>query len=209
MKIVSAEGPEALDLAEKFLRKCEVIVFPTETVYGLGALPLCEKAIERMYTLKSREHSKPFLLHLPQQIDVKTYVKDSDAKFSALIKKFWPGSLSLIVKASPQVPSTAVTKDGTVGLRMPSEEFFVKLSERVGPILATSANLSGLPPAVTIEEAFQQFKSMIPLYVDAGKRKSNKASTVLDLTKSPPRILRVGAISVLQIEKVIGKVEIR
>ncbi len=208
MEILPSKSAKTLELAVKILQKCGIVVFPTETVYGMGALPSCVSAIRKIYELKKRDFTKPMLLHVPSQERAFRYIETLDERVKKLVEKFWPGPLSIVVKASRQTPEYAVARDGTVGLRMPSEEFFLKMAEETGPILATSANISGFSPSVTIEEALAQFADEVPLYVDAGRRSSNKASTVINMTKRLPLVVRIGALSVQEIENVIGEVAV-
>jgi len=207
-KIVSSTDPSALERASKILKEGGVIVFPTETVYGVGALLDFEDAIKRVYEIKGRTFDKPLLIHLSNManvFDLARYVSD---KVSDLMKTFWPGSLSIILEASCAVPKVAISYGYTVGLRMPSNDFFRKLSHEVGPIAATSANLSNHPSPLNVQDAYDQLKDSVDLYIDDGKVEKGVASTIIDMTVNPPKILRVGSVNVTEIEKIIGKVTV-
>lgn len=207
-KIISSNDSQALQLAAETLKNGGIIVFPTETVYGVGAVLDDEDAIKRIYEIKGREFNKPLLIHISKMahvFDLSRYVSD---KVSDLMKTFWPGYLSIILEASCAVPKVAISYGYTVGLRMPSNKFFRDLSALVGPIAATSANLSGKKDPLTCEEAQNYLKDSIDLYVDDGPVEKGLPSTVIDMTLNPPKILRVGAVGVDEIEKVIGKVNL-
>jgi L-threonylcarbamoyladenylate synthase len=209
MKIISANDANSIEVAKEYLKTCGIIVFPTETVYGVGALATCEKAVERIYMLKKRDKSKPMLLHVSSKEELAKYATNLNEMVVKLAEKFWPGSLSFILRASNSAPKYAVAADGTIGLRMPNDEFFLCLSEEVGPLIATSANISNQPSPLTIEDATSQLGNPVDLYVDGGRVKKGKASTVMDMTKFPPVVLREGAVRIEEIEKIIGKVMVK
>lgn len=205
-KILSSKDPQSLQIAKEILEKGGVVVFPTETVYGVGVLLDDENAIKRTYEIKGRNFDKPLLIHISKMahvFDLSRYVSD---KVSDLMKTFWPGSLSIILEASCAVPKSAISYGYTVGFRMPSNKFFRDLSALVGPIAATSANLSGEKDPLTCTDAYNYLKDSVDLYIDDGPVEKKVSSTIIDMTLNPPKILRVGAIDVDQIEKVIGKV---
>ncbi len=205
MKIISIDESNCLKEATNCLKRCGIIVFPTETVYGVGTLVECEKSVERIYLLKKRNREKPMLLHISSKEDVFKYAIKLNKSALKLIENLWPGSISLVLHASHSAPKYIVAKNGTIGLRMPKDDFFLRLSKEVGPLVATSANISNELPPLTVKNALSQLKGGIDLYIDGGKAKKGKASTVIDMTKTPPLILREGAISAEEIEKIIGE----
>ncbi|MGC8611039.1 MAG: L-threonylcarbamoyladenylate synthase [Athalassotoga sp.] len=205
-KILSSKDPQTLKVASDILKDGGIIVFPTETVYGVGAILDNENSIKRIYEIKGRDFKKPLLIHISKMayaFDLSRYVPD---KASDLMKTFWPGPLSIILEASCAVPRSAISYGYTVGLRMPSNKFFKDLGDLVGPIAATSANLSGQKDPLTCGDAYNYLKDSVDLYVDDGPVEKGLPSTVIDMTANPPKILRIGAVSVEEIEKVIGKV---
>ncbi len=206
--IISALDDKALLESVRVLRDGGIIVFPTETVYGVGALPFNKEAIERIYSVKNRNHSKALLLHISKVESLKL-ARDIPIEAFRLIDKFWPGPLSLILKASKEISENLVGYGNTIGFRMPDDPFFRKLADMVGPIAATSANKSGNPSPVSVESAYEQLGNAVDLYVDGGKIRIGVASTILDLTRNQPTVLRVGAISISEIERVIGRVSLR
>ncbi len=205
-KIMSSKDPQTLKLAVDILKNGGVIVFPTETVYGVGTLLDNEDSIKRIYEIKGRDFKKPLLIHISKMayaFDLARHVPD---KASDLMKTFWPGPISIVLEASCVVPRSAISYGYTVGLRMPSNKFFKDLGDLVGPIAATSANLSGQKDPLTCADAYSYLKDSVDLYVDDGPVEKGLPSTVIDMTANPPKILRIGAISLEEIEKVIGKI---
>ncbi len=203
--MLSIDEPNCLKEATNCLKRCGIVVFPTETIYGVGALIECEKSVEKIYLLKKRNREKPMLLHISSKEDAFKYAIKLNKSALKLIENLWPGSISLVLYASRSAPKYVVAENGTIGLRMPKNDFFLKLSREVGPLVATSANISNELPPLTVKNAASQLKDGVDLYIDGGRVDKGKASTVIDMTKTPPLILREGAISVEEIEKIIGE----
>ncbi len=206
--IISVQDKHALSESIRILKSGGIVVFPTETVYGVGALLSRGEAIEKIYKVKNRDRSKALLLHISkiESLELAQYVPPEAFK---LIEKFWPGPLSLILKASAKIPINVIGNGDTVGFRMPNNSFFQKLANVLGPIAATSANRSGNPSPTSVKSAYEQLGDFVDLYVDGGKIEIGIASTILDFTKDHPTVLRIGAIPISEIENVIGKVSIR
>ena len=203
--MLSIDEPNCLKEATNCLKRCGIVVFPTETIYGVGALIECEKSVEKIYLLKKRNREKPMLLHISSKEDAFKYAIKLNKSALKLIENLWPGSISLVLYASRSAPKYVVAENGTIGLRMPKNDFFLRLSREVGPLVATSANISNELPPLTVKNAASQLKDGVDLYIDGGRVDKGKASTVIDMTKIPPLILREGAISVEEIEKIIGE----
>ncbi len=203
--MLSIDEPNCLKEATNCLKRCGIVVFPTETVYGVGAFIECEKSVEKIYLFKKRNREKPMLLHISSKEDAFKYAIKLNKSALKLIENLWPGSISLVLYASRSAPKYVVAKNGTIGLRMPKNDFFLRLSREVGPLVATSANISNELPPLTVKNAASQLKDGVDLYIDGGRVDKGKASTVIDMTKIPPLILREGAISVEEIEKIIGE----
>lgn len=203
--IVSVRDKQALSESIRILKNGGIIVFPTETVYGVGALPSKVEAIEKIYKIKGRDRSKALLLHISkiESLELAQYVPPEAFK---LIKRFWPGPLSLILRASERIPRNVIGNGDTVGFRMPNNFFFQKIANSLGPIAATSANRSGNPSPTSVKNAYEQLGDFVDLYVDGGEIEIGIASTILDLTRDRPTVLRKGTISVSEIESVIGRV---
>ncbi len=167
------------------LKEGKPVVFPTETVYGIGIALSQKKNSGVIFDLKGREENKPLSLHIARvtSLDLKKIFFPRIVNF--LIHRFWPGPLTLVIKS----------RDGEkTGYRFPSNLIARQLIEELGePVLATSANLSGKDPALTIEEAERYFGDKVPLYLDGGKTEFQAASTVLDLSQYPPNFIREGS----------------
>lgn len=201
--ILSSKEIGTLEKAAEILKNGGVVVFPTETVYGIGALYNDEKAIKRIYEIKGRDFSKPLLIHMSRSEDVTLMADGVPEVFFRLTEKYWPGPLSIILNASASVPKAAISGGTTVGFRMPSDEFFIKLSDIVGPIAATSANVSGGENPLSVGDAYSQLGDLPDLYVDGGTVGKGLPSTIIDLTANPPKFLRIGAIPEEEVRGII------
>jgi tRNA threonylcarbamoyl adenosine modification protein (Sua5/YciO/YrdC/YwlC family) len=189
MKVIKVRphNPDLDTLAEAaaFLRAGKVIVFPTETVYGLGALYRYPKAVDQIYEIKGRDRSKPLSFHLANFVFLQSLKLKNQRALWKLVKKFWPGPLTVIAQDE---------KGDTHGFRMPNHTTARLLIELCGdPLFATSANASGSPSPVTADEARAQLEGKVELLIDAGPCEVAKDSTVVDLTESPFKIVREGA----------------
>ena len=158
-----------------------VIIFPTETVYGIGTLASNGKGIKRIYEIKKRSPDKPLQILIADLKQAESLALDISPKARELMKKHWPGPLTLVFKAR---------SGGTVGIRMPKHDWLMKLIKETGPLAATSANLSGESEPVSVQEV----KIEADLLVDGGKCKLGESSTVLDVSVDPPLILREGKL---------------
>lgn len=208
MKIDVAD-PAERDIVEiaAVIKAGGVIVYPTETLYGIGANALSHDAVRRVVNAKQRPDDKPILVlvHEPESLDSMVEKVPDAAKI--LMKSFWPGPLTLVFPARAGM-SEAVTKSaGTIGIRIPSSEFCRKLVAECGcPLTSTSANIAGRPTFPTIDEIKAELGDSIDLYVDAGRLPDSLPSTVIDVTVTPPVILRAGAIEPDQIRRRIPDV---
>ena len=176
----------SIEEAVKFLKEGKPVVFPTETVYGIGIAASQKKSAALIFDLKGRDENKPLSLHISRTSSIDFSEIFFPRLVSFLMHRFWPGPLTLILKNR---------KDGsTLGYRFPNNTVARQLIEALGePVLATSANLSGKPPATTIGEAEAYFGKKVPAYVDGGKTQFQEASTVLDVTQYPPQFIRGGS----------------
>jgi len=178
-----------------FLRAGGVIGFPTDTAYGLGADPFHESAVRRIFEIKGRPKSKPILL-LVNSVAMAQGVAELSKMALTLAEKFWPGPLTMILRARENVPSIVTAGTGTVGVRWAAAPFAGRLIQAFGgPITATSANLSGSPSTVTAAEVQEQLEGRLELLIDGGKLPARGGSTLVDLTTSPIRVLRGGPIT--------------
>ena len=179
-----------------------VVVYPTETIYGLGANALEPKIVEKVYRIKERQKSNPILVLIPDRESLEELVTGIPDVAERLMEKFWPGPLTIVFKASPIVSPILTAGSGKLGVRLSSDSF---CREVLGicriPITSTSANLSGEPNPDTIGIINRRVLSAVDLIVDAGKLTSQTPSTVVDVTKGKVELLREGAITFADIEQ--------
>jgi L-threonylcarbamoyladenylate synthase len=185
----------AYDEIVHLLRSGGVIAFPTDTVYGLGADPFNNAAVDRIFRIKGRAETKPILL-LVSNMAMAESVTEPASVFYDLVQRFWPGPLTVILRAAKSVPLKVTAGTETVGVRWPVAPFATTLVNRFGrPITATSANKSGLPSALTAEEVRSQLDDSTDALIDGGPLSWRTGSTLIDLTVEPPVLVREGPIS--------------
>ena len=202
---LSALAPGALDRAVALLQAGEVIAFPTDTVYGVGAHALQPAAVERLYRVKGRPDRVPIPLLVPDRTALEQVCVDIPAEAVRLIERFWPGGLSLVLRRAALVPDVVTSGRDTVAVRMPDQPLVWALCRRLGaPLATTSANRHGWPSPVTAGEVAADLEGRIPLILDGGACPGGVASTIVNLTVSPPRILRPGPISAEALAEVLG-----
>ncbi len=194
MKIIRATKANRQDIIRKavsLLKQGRVIIFPTETVYGIGADAFNKKAVAKIFRLKKRLKAQPLQILIS---NIKTVEKVSSrvtAKTMALMKKNWPGPLTVIVTKKKIVPDIVTGNMKTVGLRMPDHPLILEIIEYLGrPVAASSANISGKKPPKTAKEAAKHFKRGISLVIDGGRCRIGKSSKVVDATGTKTKILR-------------------
>jgi L-threonylcarbamoyladenylate synthase len=176
------------------VRRGEVVAVPTDTVYGLAANPFDRRAVSRVFQLKRRPETKPILLLVDDWRRMAPLIRGTPAVVSTIARKFWPGPLTVILPASSVVPDIITAGTGNVAIRCPRSAFIQALSRSLGsPVTGTSANLSGLAPATTAQEALRQFGGRLCYVVDGGRASGRQVSTIVDLT-AEPRIVRPGAV---------------
>lgn len=187
--------PELLQQAVQCLRDGGIILYPTETFYGLGAHYAHEPALRRLFHIKERDAAKPVLLLIPERFWLDRLAVSVPEAVATLTGYFWPGPLTLILKASPQL-SPFITGDGpTVGMRISSNPVARRLLSLSNTcITSTSANVSGEPSPSSIEQIPRQLLAMVDLVIDAGKTPGGRPSTVLDVSSHPFHLVREGAV---------------
>jgi len=186
------------------LRQGGVVAYPTDTFYGLGATIFSVPAVKRIYRIKKREESRPMPVLVSDFEMAKSLAGEIPPMFSPITTKFWPGSLTIVVKAAARLPDGIVGPNRTIGIRLPNVPWLRKLIRQVGfPIIATSANISGAGEIDSPEEVIRQFKNKVDLIVDGGRTPGRRPSTVVDLTGERPIILRQGVISKTALKKLI------
>ena len=181
-----------------------VVVFPTETVYGIGANGLSANAVKRIYEVKQRPLNKPISLLVNGTDMINEIAQDITDLEKALIKEFFPGPLTIILKNKDIVPNIVTANSNTVGVRMPSNEIALKLIEYAGvPIATPSANISGKPSGTNMEDIMKDFEGKVDYFVDDGPSKIGISSTIVQVIDGVPHILRQGKITEKQIMNIV------
>ncbi|HVS20301.1 MAG TPA: L-threonylcarbamoyladenylate synthase [Pyrinomonadaceae bacterium] len=195
MVILEDSKPATVQAAD-IIARGGVIAFRTDTFYGLGADPFNRSAVQRIKALKGGEENKPILVVISELDQVARLLIERSKTFDLLAERFWPGPLTLIGKATPEVPEEIMAGTGTVGLRLPDDEDVRGLIRICGGTLtATSANPSGQQPAKTAQDVENYFASSVDLIVDAGQARTDRPSTVVDVSGATIRVIREGVIS--------------
>lgn len=187
----------------KIIKEGGIVIFPTETVYGIGTNGFNKESIRKIYELKKRDFSKPISLLVSNMEMVKMVAEDiSDLEYS-LMKRFFPGPFTIILKKKKYVPDILTANGDTVGVRMPSGEIAEKLIEYAGvPIATPSANISGKPSGTNINDIIKDFDGKVDCIIDSGESKLGVASTIVKVIDNVPHTLREGVISKKEIQEV-------
>ena len=185
-----------IDAAVTAARAGEVIVLPTDTVYGIGADAFTPAAVTTMLAAKGRGRNMPPPVLVGTARAAAALAEDLGAFGQDLIDEFWPGALTLVFRASPTLLWDLGDTKGTVALRMPLHSVALEVLKQTGPLAVSSANRHGHPSAITADEAQEQLGEAVSVYLDGGPCAENIPSTILDLTGTIPKVLRAGAISV-------------
>lgn len=185
----------ALDAASVAVSNGKLIVLPTDTVYGIGADAFNPAAVSNLLAAKGRGRQMPPPVLVGTKETAEALAESLPQEARDLIEKFWPGALTLIVNAQPSLAWDLGETHGTVALRMPDSEVALNLLQRTGPLAVSSANVHQQPAATTIDEATSMLGESVGLYLDGGKAGGGVASTIVDVTSKPAKILRQGAIS--------------
>jgi L-threonylcarbamoyladenylate synthase len=202
---VKETGAENLSAAVAALNRGDVIAFPTETLYGLGADALNPAAVEKVFHLKGRVASNPIPVLIADREMLLNLVSRIPPLGEKLIAHFWPGPLTVVFPARPNMPRPLLNPAGGIGARLSSQPLAAALVQALGrPLTATSANPSGRPAARTAQEAREYFSGRIDIFVDGGELTSKAGSTVVELVEDSLRIVRAGEIAKSQIEAVVG-----
>ena len=205
-KVVQARAPEALPAALDVLRRGGLVAFPTDTVYGVGAMAFDAAAVGRIYIAKGREPTKalPILL---ADLDALPEVTEGLAPgVRKLAETFWPGPLTLVVSKRQAVPEE-VSQGRSVGVRVPAHPVALALLRASGPLAATSANLSGGPDPLTADDVVAGLGGRIDLILDGGQTPGGRPSTVVDCTVTPPALVREGPVPLEAILAVLARAD--
>lgn len=193
----------------EILKKGNTVIFPTETVYGLGANALDEKAVSKIYEAKGRPSDNPLIVHIYDKHQVEELAKDISPKAHVVMDKFWPGPITIILNKKDIVPSRTSGGLDTVAIRMPSNPIAKELLKETNlPIAAPSANISGRPSPTKANHVYEEMNNRVDGIILGGDCTFGLESTVLDLTNDIPTILRPGSVTKEDLESVIGQVNI-
>lgn len=205
-RTVSAQQPGAIEEAVAALRAGQLVVFPTDTVYGVGAMALDAQAVEALYRAKGRPLDKAIPILLADAEQVRQVARDIPDITWQLAERFWPGGLTLVLPAAPHLPAVLRAVGETIAVRVPNHPVALALIASLGgPLAATSANRSGDLPALTAAEAEAALGDKVDIILDAGRVPTGVASTVLDLTADPPRVLRPGATAIQELADFLAR----
>jgi L-threonylcarbamoyladenylate synthase len=203
--LVSANTPGLIREAARLLAAGELIIFPTDTVYGIGAAASNEAAIRRLYAVKGRPTDKPLPLLIADSASA-SWIADVTPIAKSLASRFWPGPLTIVMRKHEDFRSLALAKQQTIGLRVPDNSVIRDIIHTLGePITGTSANRSGSRSPSSAAEAAFQLGEMVAIVIDDGRLPGGKESTVIDITTTPPTVLREGPVSREEIQAVIGR----
>ncbi|MCL2408074.1 MAG: L-threonylcarbamoyladenylate synthase [Oscillospiraceae bacterium] len=195
-----------LEEAADLLRKNEVVAFPTETVYGLGAVATSDEAVAKIFEAKGRPGDNPLIVHVGDISQLENVVSEIPDMARKLMEAFWPGPLTIVLPKHASLSDKVTAGLNTVGVRIPSHPVALELLKKVNlPIAAPSANISGKPSPTTARHVADDLTGKIAGIVDGGEAQIGLESTVLDCTVEPPVILRPGGVSKEAIEAVIGR----
>jgi len=193
-EVISAEDPKSVNKAAFVLKSGGVIVYPTETLYGIGAFASIDGAVERIFDIKGRPHGKPIPI-LVKDKEMLSEMAEVPPLAYSLAEKYWPGALTLILRQKADLPELITAGTGKIALRISAHSFLQKLFELIDePLTSTSANISGDQNLMDSMELVEAFNGKVDLIVDSGKIPDSRGSTIVDLTLDPPQILREGDV---------------
>jgi tRNA threonylcarbamoyl adenosine modification protein (Sua5/YciO/YrdC/YwlC family) len=203
---ITTELLEGMRQAKQTIGRAGLIVLPTDTVYGIGCDAFSAFAVNALLEAKGRGRQSPPPVLIPSLDTLRALTDNPPAVAFTLAEKFWPGALTMILRAQPSLSWDLGETRGTVALRMPNNELALALLKEVGPLAVSSANLTGEPAANNVAEAENYFGTKVGVYLDGGASPSTKPSTIVDLTEAGVvKIVRLGVLSLAQIKKAVGK----
>lgn len=197
---------DSIAQAAELIRAGEIVAFPTETVYGLGANALDAAAVQKIFLAKGRPSDNPLIVHIASRGQLRELVQSISSDAETLLEAFWPGPLTLVLPKSKAVPDEVTAGGQTVAIRWPSHPIAQQLIQEAGvPIAAPSANLSGKPSPTRAEHVAEDLTERIPLILDGGATEIGLESSVVDVTGEEPILLRAGGISKEELERSLGR----
>ena len=185
---------------EEVLTEETLMVFPTDTVYGLGGNARNESVVSRIYRVKQRSKDKPLTLHLFSIDEIQDHASELSERQNGLIDKLLPGPYTLVLPAGPEAPEVSVSRERKVGVRVPDSPSFRSLAQYIDfPLVGSSVNKSGEPPMTDFDRIVEEFGGLVDLFIQSEEEMSHESSAVLDLTFDPPKVLR-GDFSLADLE---------
>ena len=200
----AAQRAEGISEATAALRKGELTVLPTDTVYGVGADAFSPEAVTTLLAAKGRGRQMPPPVLVGSRRAALALVEDVSSSGNDLIDEFWPGGLTLVFRSAKSLVWDLGDTKGTVAVRMPMQPVALDLLRETGPLAVTSANLTGSPPATTADDAEAQLGAAVSVYLDDGPCTADVPSTIVDMTGAVPRLLRRGVIPVRRLREVVA-----
>jgi L-threonylcarbamoyladenylate synthase len=202
-EVLGADHPVAFPHAIDILKNGGTVAFPTDTVYGLAALPYDRESVERLFVIKGRNSTRAIAVLIGDPTELDRVAENLNDVARRLADRFWPGPMTIIVPRRSNLPEI-LSPNPTIGVRIPDHPVALKLLRMAGPLAVTSANLSGHENTNTAQEVLEQLGGRIHLVIDGGRTPGGVPSTVVDCTKPKPSILRPGPISMVDILSVMN-----
>ncbi len=197
-----------LEIASRAISRGDLVVIPTDTVYGIAADAFTPDAVRKLLDAKGRGRSMPPPVLVGSVTTLDGIATDIPEHGRRLVEEFWPGALTIICRQQPSLVWDIGDTDDTVAVRMPDHEVAIDLLTATGPLAVSSANLTGLPAATTCADAQEQLGESVAVYLDAGTTPGAVASTIVDLTGPVPRVVRPGALSLERLRTVVPELEV-
>jgi len=205
MTAVQSPTPESLALAADLLNAGRLVAFPTETVYGLGALARNDQAVRSLFAAKGRPPDHPVIVHLASADQLEGWALEVSSQAKTLARAFWPGPLTLVLRRGPQASHLVSGGLDTIGLRVPAHPVAQQLLQRAGgPVAAPSANRFGRVSSTTAGHVLAEFDGLVDLILDGGRCEVGVESTIVDVSRGQPAVLRPGGITAEQLAEVVG-----
>ena len=192
-QVIQADQPTAIQKALDIIQSGGTVAFPTDTVYGLGCSAFLEKAIEQLFVIKERKQDQAIAVLLGSVQQLSEVTEHPSRQALELAETHWPGALTLVMPRHPKMPEN-LSPLPTLGVRVPDHPVALRLLKAAGPMAGTSANLSGKENTTTVEEVLSQLEGRVDLILDGGKTPGGVPSTVVDMTREKPVVLRQGPV---------------